>query len=710
MSPEEPLAVLAALRGLGVGYHDHRGELRRFSRATQTGILRAMGVEVDDERAVRTAIEDATGLKAGRGLPAVIVSTGDVLDTELAMTGPAATAGARVTVELEGGGIESWESTPGPDHMVLRSPGPLPRGYHRLSVSFQGGSRAESLLVLAPPRCHEPADLAGGARRWGVAVQLYTIRSPRNWGIGDFADLERFVREAATAGADFVGLNPLHALFGADPASFSPYGPSSRHWLNVLYIAVDSVPEFAECVEARTRVAERSFQAELARLRATRLVDYRGVAVVKLQILHLLHAHFRREHIERGTARGREFEAFVAARGESLRRHAIFEALDESMRAELGAQGGWTSWPVPYRDPAGRAVRAFARGAAQRIEFHSWLQWLADTQLAAAARAARDAGMSVGLYGDLAVGVSPGGSEVWSNQDVYRLGAAVGAPPDALALKGQDWGIPPQDPEALVRRAYGPFIELMRDNMRHFGALRLDHVMALHRLWWVPRGLAATEGGYVHYPLRDLVGIVGLESERNHCLVIGEDLGTVPDEVRDAMQETGVYHYKVLLFEKGSDGGFLPPADWTRRALASVSTHDLPTLKSWWEGTDIALRDRLDLYPTPDVRAAVEASRADDRERLIDALAAAGVRPRWPVDHFEPAFAGAVHAFLAASRSALAVVQAEDLLGMADPVNVPGTSAEHANWQRKLDADLAAVFAGDAAQPLLEAMRRYRPR
>ena len=706
----DPIAELASLRGLGERYVDHRGTLREFSRETRLAILRAMGVAADDQAAVRAALAAATGAATRQLLPPAVVATTDCLDLELPLGGTAPAGSAVAQVELESGDTETLDCVQASGHVTLRSAAPLPRGYHRLALSGGVGAGNHGLLVAAPERCYESPELASGARRWGVAVQLYTVRSVRNWGIGDFVDLERLARDAAAAGADFLGLNPLHALFAADPGSFSPYGPSSRHWLNVLYIAVDAVPELAECDEARKRIAERRFQAELARLRATTQVDYHGVAVVKLQILHILHGHFRRAHLERKTQRGLEFQAFLAARGESLRRHAVFEALDESMRAELSARGGWTSWPEPYRDPASRAVAAFERAAAQRVEFHAWLQWLADCQLAAAARTARDAGMSIGLYGDVAVGVSPGGSESWSNQDVYRLAASIGAPPDALALKGQDWGIPPQDPAALMRVAYRPFIALMQDSMRHFGALRLDHVMALYRLWWVPRGLTATDGGYVHYPLDELLGIVALESWRNRCLVIGEDLGTVPGEVRRAMQAFGVYHYKVLYFEKAADGGFLGPADWTRRALASVSTHDLPTLKSWWEGSDIELRDRLDLYPSPEVRAEMEAARAHDRERLIDALAAAGVRPRWPVDHFEPEFAGAVHAFLAASASTLAVVQAEDLLGMTDPVNVPGTSSQYPNWQRKLDSDLAAVFAGDAARPVLEAMRRHRPR
>jgi 4-alpha-glucanotransferase len=563
---------------------------------------------------------------------------------------------------------------------------------------------------VAPGRCHEPAVLEARAGVWGVCVQLYTLRSDANWGIGDFGDLAMLASVAAARGADFIGLNPLHALFAADPAHCSPYSPSSRHCLNVLHIAVDAVPDMELCPEASQRVAEPGFQQELARLRALDLVDYPGVARCKLPILRLLHARFRREELAGGTPRGRAFEAFLQERAATVGRHAIFEALDAHMRSRHEAQGGWPSWPERYRDPDAPAVAEFVGAAAPEVQFHAWLQWIAESQLAAAKRIAGDAGMRIGLYGDYAVGANPGGSEVWSDRHAYCPGASIGAPPDALALKGQDWGLPPPDPWAMLRDGCRGFGVLMRDNMRHFGALRLDHVMSLFRLWWVPRGLPSSEGGYVHYPMQQLFATVAEESRRSGCLVVGEDLGTVAAEVGQAMADSGVYGYTVLYFERTADGNFRPPADWRREALASVTTHDLPTLRAWWEGSDIELRAQLGMYPEGQDLGALFAERYRDRERLIDAMTAAGVRPRWPVDRFEPAFAGAVHAFLASTRSALVAVQAEDLLGMLDPVNIPGTSIEYANWRRKLSGSIDDLLNGRAAQPLLESLRRLRPR
>jgi 4-alpha-glucanotransferase len=559
-------------------------------------------------------------------------------------------------------------------------------------------------------RCHEQEAIAAGGRLWGVAVQLYSLRTPDNWGIGDFIDLARLARMAAAEGADFIGLNPLHAAFAADPASCSPYDPSSRHALNVLYIAVDAVADLPSCPQAQARIAEPGFQRELARLRESALVDYPGVARVKFEILQMLYARFRREEMAPRTPRARAFEQFLAARGPVLRRHAVFEALDASMRQRHAAHGGWPSWPGFYHDPESAAVADFAASAVEQVGFHAWLQWIAESQLAVAGRVAREAGMLIGLYGDYAVGANPGGSETWSDRRGYCTGASIGAPPDRLALKGQDWGLLPPDPRAMAADGCRGFSLLMSENMRHYGALRIDHVMTLYRLWWVPRGMRASAGGYVHYPVDALFRALAQESRRAACMVIGENLGTVPEEVGRAMADHGVYGYKVLFFEREPDERFTPPGEWQRDALASVSTHDLPTLHAWWEGSDLRLRARLGMYPDGLDLGELTAERQRDRQLLVEAMAAAGVRPPWPVDRFEPAFAAAVHAYLAETASALVAVQAEDLLGMTDPVNVPGTDGEYPNWRRKLAADLGEMLRGDSARPIVETMQRLRPR
>jgi 4-alpha-glucanotransferase len=448
------------------------------------------------------------------------------------------------------------------------------------------GAPSRCTLVISPSRCFEPQAVREGQKLWGVSVQLYTVRSRENWGIGDFGDLKGLIRWLAPHGAGFIGLNPLHALAPADPARASPYSASNRHFLNVLYISVPAVPEYRESAEVRARVDEAGFRARLESLRAAPLVDYRGVAGVKLEILELLFREFRNRHLALGTERAGAFASFVAAGGAPLKLHARFDALDEHLCATHGTASGWLSWPSEFKDPQGPAAAEFAAQNAARIDFHLYLQWLAHEQLTEAQALARDLGMPIGLYGDYAVGTHPSGSETWVDRTAFRLGAEIGAPPDALALKGQGWGLPPPDPTVMESDRLEGFSRLIGDNMRYYGALRLDHVMSLFRLWWVPAGRLPTEGAYVHYPLNQLLTVLSLASAQHACLVVGEDLGVVPDEMRRAMPSFGLYHYKVVLFEK-DNGRFRGPGEFVREALATVTTHDMPTLRSFWEGRDI---------------------------------------------------------------------------------------------------------------------------
>jgi 4-alpha-glucanotransferase len=705
---------LARSRGIGDAYYDYRGELKAFSPATKTAILAAMGCRVDDAAAIEHEIAELDAERWRSVLPPVAVvrpgRTGvvialpaDQLDRPLDWSLQLADGSSRA------GCVRSSDLTEGERREVdgrwltrrlLVLPDDLPRGYHDLSARAPDGSEGRCTLIVAPGRCYEPVVLSRGQRFWGVAVQLYTLRSATNWGIGDFADLETVVRRCAPHGASFVGLNPLHALFPANPSHFSPYSPSTRHFLNVLYIAVEALPEFEECATARQRVEAADFQRELQRLRSVPSVDYPGVANAKLPVLAELYEHFRREHLGRDSERARAFRLYQRERGEPLRLHALHDAIDAHLRREDAERHwGWPAWPQELRDPTHRGVREFEQAHLESVQFYAWLQWLADEQLRGVQALARELGMPLGLYGDYAVGVNPSGSETWSDQNVYRMGAGVGAPPDPLALKGQDWGIPPQDPHALIAEHYRPFRDLVAANMRHFGALRLDHVMALFRQWWVPVGLGATEGGYVHYPLDDLMSVLALESERHRCLVIGEDLGTVPDEMRHAMAEYAVYSYKVLLFEKKQDGRFKRPEEYVRRAIATVTTHDLPTLRGYWEGSDLELRDRLNLFPGEEIRRHVVDERVRDRAQMLAALDGAGLCPEGCSGSdatFSDALARAIHLYLAKSAAALVVLQIEDLIGMTDPVNVPGTSHEHANWQRKVTADLLDALGREA--------------
>lgn len=569
---------------------------------------------------------------------------------------------------------------------------------------------------IAPPavnalRCHVPPALAGGAKWWGVTAQLYSLRSAGDWGLGDFGTLRELVRHAAAAGAAFIGLNPLHALFPADPTHVSPYSPSSRHYLSVAMIDVARVVGFATNAAVQAMVGAAVFQTEIGRLRALRYADAAGVMSLKLPVLRLLHAGFRREQLAQHSVLGEAFRSYVAEEGEALQLQATFDALQVHMRALDASHWGWDSWPVEYRDARSSAVREFALNNAVEVEFYAWLQWVAQAQLAEAQDLARDLGMAVGVYGDYAVGVNPGGAETWADAATYCLGAGIGAPPDSLALLGQDWGIPPQSPEALVATNGAPFRALIRNNLRYFGALRIDHVMALFRQWWVPRGYKATEGGYVHYPLELLLDVLAEESRARQCLIVGEDLGTVPDAIRVTLPARAVHSYKVALFERTDGGAFRAPRDYQTGALAVLSTHDLPTLRGWWEAEDIDLRDRLRLYPSDAVRDSLKWDRGVDKWRFLEALRAEGIAPEAPVDGAGPytaALNAALHRFLGRTRSALAAVQVEDLAMEVDPVNVPGTDREHPNWCRRLARQTDELFTSLESVAVLEGMATGR--
>ena len=702
MTTLEPrtLADLATQYGLGESYYDHRGELHRFSDAARSAIVRAMQLGSPNQASI---------------LPAVYVRTRDELFCDLTLPALPAESEIRLQVLTESGDTITTQHASrnlyrvGEQRYRLPLPEDLPLGYHRLSVHVDEHIDATCALIIAPPRCYEPASMQQGQRLWGLSIQLYTLRSRHNWGMGDFADLKELIRAVTPLGCGTIGLNPLHALRPADAAHISPYSPSHREFLNLLYIAVPDVEEYAQCAAAHTWVASQ--QAQLDAARAAVCVDYLAVAKLKFPVLRLLFAEFTRTQLARNTTRAQLFRDYVQQQGEALRLHALYDVLDQYFSTQPGNHWGWRSWPAEYHDVESATVRTFAQRHAKQIEFFMYLQWLATTQLSAVQQLARDSGMVLGLYGDVAVGVDPNGSEPWSNRSLYVEGVAVGAPPDPLALKGQDWGIPPQHPLQLTAQAYQPFIRMLRANMQSAGALRIDHVMTLCRLWWVPRGFEATEGVYVHYPLDDLMKLVALESVRNQCLVIGEDLGTVPDAMRDAMERFALYHYKVLFFEKARDGQFIAPHHYVQRALAVVTTHDLPPFKSWWQSDDIVLRQQLQLYPDDATRQRVLHERESDRRLLMQALGRAGLW-HWQEHEAVPAYSQALmraaYLYAGLSRAALLVVQPEDLQHMIDPVNVPGTSTQHANWQRKLSADLTETLQLPEVLETLNAMNKAR--
>ncbi len=702
-----PAAELNRRLGIEPRYAGQLGEPRRTPRATVEALWRALVPEAAgaDAPAILAALDRAA---QERVLPPVVVArAGPRLRLDLRR--PAAVRGLRWQIAAEDGRLHRGEERAAalrparrPDHAVLELAAALPPGYHRLTLRWTGRREGEESapLILTPDRAFLPRCLAEG-RAYGLAAQLYGLRSARNWGIGDFGDLGELLERAAAAGAAAVGVNPLHALFEDEPERASPYSPSSRLFLNPLYLDVTAVADFAECEPARALAASPAFAATLDRARAAGLVDYAAVAAVKRQALELLFSHFREHHLAAaGDARGAAFRDFQRRGGTALRRFALFQLLRERFR---GGQAGWRSWPAAYRRPDSAAVRRAAAADPGQVELFEYLQWQADLQLAAAARRAGAAGMGIGIYRDLAVGFDPDGADAWTDPQAVALDWSVGAPPDAWNQKGQIWGLPPLDPRSLRARAYGPLIAVLRANMRHAGALRIDHALGLKRLFWIPQGGRAAEGGYVAYPFEEMLGIVALESQRHRCLVVGEDLGTVPDGFSEALQARGILSYRLLYFMRRQNGAFIRPAAWPRDALAQVSTHDLPTLKGFWLGRDIEVKRELGLFQDPAAEARETRSRPAALRRLAAALEREGL----------PAAAGdvpseQVHRYLARCRSRLAMLQLEDLAGALDQINMPGTVGEYPNWRRKLPQETAALLDSAHVRKLLSAVARER--
>ncbi|OAN48889.1 4-alpha-glucanotransferase [Magnetospirillum moscoviense] len=722
MSETEMLDRLARFAGIEDGWWDFYGQWRVVPASTKRAFLAAMGLDAADESQAAATLAQLEDRPWRRWLEPVALFTAGQADPFVTLTVPAdldkVTAGwtlteemgvghsAFVTIDTQEWIDERWVDGELVKRWKLRLPELPPPGYHRLSVEI-GTETAEMAVIVAPAKGHVPPEVAGGARAWGLATQIYALRTGSDWGVGHYGALAELGQMAGRLGAKTIGVNPLHALFPNCAERYSPYAPSSRRFLNVTYLDIEAIPEFRHCREAKRTFASPGFQATLARVKGYPLVDYAEVARVQRPVLEALYAWFCSEHLAENDERAQAFRAFQQTGGAALAQFATFEALHERFLKD--GNGWWRHWPEEFRHPANPAVARFAADNSERVQFYAWLQFEADRQLGAAHQAARDAGATIGLYRDLGVGIAGDGADSWGDQDLLALGLSVGAPPDPLALKGQDWGLLPFNPIALREAAYRPFAEILAANMRHAGALRLDHAMLLQRLYWVPPGVDADQGAYVRYPVDDLFRLVALESARNRCLVIGEDLGTVPDGFRERMDAASLFAYRVMVFEK-TDGRFKRPDEFSPQALAIFATHDLPSILGWWNEADIKARARLNLYPRDGMAAEEQDARAADRRLMVEALAGQGLLPpdfptSGPLDAAQgQALTAAGHHYLARSSAALMMVQIEDVLAEDSQMNLPGTVDQHPNWRRRFALDVAGLD-GDARMKALGNLR-----
>lgn len=727
-SLQQALGELAELCGIVPGYLDVQGVWRSTAPQTRRALLEAMGIDISSNAAVETAIRQRQERPWREILPPVRVGSMGPGPMELPLSVPEGRAAAEwsFTIRLEDGSerrgtvrpdtLERLESRPIDDDDMVRYRWlltDLPLGYHRLQLAA-GETEAGVTLIVAPERCYTPSALAAAGRVWGPALQLFALRSHRNWGIGDFTDLHHVLDVFANAGAGTVGLGPLHSLYPHQPDHISPYSPSSRLFWNVLYIDVEALPGMDSCEPVQARLRDPAFRARIADARDQDMVNYVEVHTLKHEILELAFTCFRDRELANGSGLASEFSSFQSRAGRALQHHALFEALAEYFGSDSDGVWGSVVWPPGHEQPDAPAVRDFAAAHGDRIVFFMWLQWVAELQLARAASRATELRLGVGLYLDLPLGADVSGSEVWAGGDVFACGVSVGAPPDDFNQRGQDWGLLPWIPERLTETGYQPFIDLLRRNMQHAGALRLDHVMALMRLFWIPAGAKPADGAYVNYPLDDLLGIVALESQRQRCAVIGEDLGTVPDGLRERLAPLDVLSNRVLFFEKDAQGQVPAPADFPTAALVSVSNHDLPTLRGYWRGEDIAVRQHLGLYPADSDREQAVVERARDRARLLFALHREGLLPEridqdpLRVPDMPAALMVAIHRYLARSPSRLLTFQLEDAFGVADQVNLPGTTMEYPNWRHRVPVALERFAEEPRLAALFEGLREER--
>ena len=665
----ETLEQQAVQAGIDLGYHDINGTYH----VTKTEVLESIVAILDKSK------PDSDGLY----LNTMVAHE----NGEESLQMPSEFHGAEAVVLIdEANKCQTLTLYPGDNDTLWIKLPQLACGYYTLSAET-GGKSCLVRLIVAPESVYQPKLLANGGRMNGLTMHLYSLRSERNWGIGDFTDLLNLMKYAAEKKLDFVGINPLHALFTSKPAFASPYSPSSREWLNPIYLDVEKVGAFTYNEQLKNWLAQPKIRQRIAALRITETVTYTAVWACKRDALHMAFNAFEQDTCETAANERAAFEVFIAEKGKALQGFGLFEALDQYYSRP--GQVGWQSWPSELHQPDGEAVEKFARSQEREIRFYMWLQWLCAEQLREVNQAAAEYGVKLGIYGDLAVGVARGSADTWLNRQDYCMDLSVGAPPDPLGPTGQNWDLPPLNPLMLKHTGYEKFAHLLRENMRLYGVLRIDHVMALCRLWWVLNGKTADFGAYVHYDAEVMFAILALESRRNRCVIIGEDLGTVPDEARHLLNRYQVFSYKVMYFSKGWNG-FQLPEEYPEQAITVISTHDVAPLAGYWTGKDLDTMFKLGTLPDAAAFQTALDEREHDKADLLDKLketGCLGADVQMPAKADETLLA-ALHKYGALSRSKLYAVQLENLLGVIDNLNVPGVTEGYPNWAQKMPVSL----------------------
>jgi 4-alpha-glucanotransferase len=714
---EQLLDHASSLYGIEPHYWDIWGRKHEITVEARQALLRARGVEAGDAAELERSLARRARAEWERLLPPVVVVTA-AAETELPLnvSDDCPHTVAHVVVHREDGGEAAFELplTDLPEsasieidgrtwvRKVAHLPLPLPLGYHRVQATV-GEATGETRYIVTPERAWNDHLPTRGRRAAGVAISLYGVRSERNWGCGDFRDLLGVIDWVANdLEASFVGLNPLHAIHNRRPFNSSPYLPNCIYYQNFIYLDVEGMEDFVRSRRARLLRGEAAVEAEIARLRESPFVEYEGVAALKLRFLKLAFVQFLREW-RTGSKRAAAFHDFRVREGDLLEKFAAYCALDQWLHRRDPKLWIWPNWPEEYRDPDSEATHAFCQKHWRSVMFYAYLQWQIGLQLQRAQRTARAHKMSIGLYHDLALATDRFGSDLWAHRPFFVSGCRVGSPPDDFALGGQDWGFPPPNSEAHRANGYRLFAETIRRNARHGGALRMDHVMRLFRLYWIPDGCDAAHGAYVKEVSLDFLRILALESVRNRVVVVGEDLGTVDPAIRETLERFGVLSYRLFYFEKDARGEFRRYREYPRQALVSSTTHDLPTLAGMWTGADLDARRAAGMLDQTAFDAQSRA-RMEEKQKMLDMLFELDLMPpalpRRAAEY--PVLSGELHnavvGFLALTPSQLLAINQEDLTKETEQQNLPGTTWQYPNWSRKMRFSIEQLRADPEAR------------
>ncbi|MDI6801037.1 MAG: 4-alpha-glucanotransferase [Thermodesulfovibrionales bacterium] len=720
------ISELAELCGIINEYWDIFGKRHETSIETQKAILRAMKMRIDSEEDIRREINKKKTYQWNRLIEPVKVISVREQPLKIHMFVPLKEdeeATLLWSIEDEHGQRDDFiiayqEATileeqwiNGKRHLKIELSDKTARGigYYSINVECRRTGNilsGKSRLIITPDACYIPPSLIGDwrsqiagsenpkskiqnqkSKTWGLSINLYAVASDANWGIGDLGDLKKIIQWIADLKGSFIGINPLHAIANKKPFGISPYSPLSRLYKNFVYLNMEDITEVAESDDLRAIIESNEFKSELERVKMQRLIDYEAIASCKERILRQAFDIFLARHYLPGSERAKDFNKYLSEEDDLLDSFATYMALRRH-EVNNGRGEDWHGWSEEYRDPQNNAVKEFKKNNDKEALYYKYVQWLIDRQLEKISHIAERSGMHVGIYHDLAIGSVGCGSDAWMAQDMLAYGMSVGAPPDDFNLEGQNWGFPPIIPEKLKETGYELFIQIIRKNMKHCGAIRIDHALGMFRLFWIPDGMKADSGAYVSCPAEDLLRIIALESMRNRTMVIAEDLGTVGDNVREMLNSFNMLSYRLLYFERNyPDSAFLQPDKYPVMALCAVTTHDLPTIYGWWVGRDIEVKKRLGIYSGEDILQRDIENRERDKTLLLNVLQSQGLlklnsKLQTP-NSMTPELCLAIYEYLARTPCRLLSVSLDDAIGVIDQQNMPGITDSYPSWMQK---------------------------